>query len=92
MNETTAWTTVSTVLLIPVAFCFGALAPMAGEAHPQTVALVMPCWWASWTLTPLLVVASRIPARRPGLVRAGRRAGWVAPVAPLAVILLVLTL
>ncbi|MGW0393754.1 hypothetical protein ACWDYJ_23215 [Streptomyces sp. NPDC003042] len=87
------WTTVVTVLLIPVAFFFGALAPMAEEdAHPRTVAVVIACWWASWTATPLLVVASRTSPRRPVLARARRGAGWVALVPPTVVIVLVLGL
>ncbi|MET9324174.1 hypothetical protein ABZX75_29010 [Streptomyces sp. NPDC003038] len=86
------WTTVLTVVLIPVAFFFGALAPMATDAHPETVTVVMACWWASWTATPLLVVTSRLSFGRPALARARRWAGWAALVPPTTAILLVLTL
>ncbi|MEU8432814.1 hypothetical protein AB0F18_07830 [Streptomyces sp. NPDC029216] len=86
------WMTAWTAALIPVAFFFGALAPMAADAHPGTVALVMPLWWASWTAAPLLVVASRLLSARPGLARAARWAGRAALVPPVAVILLAITL
>ncbi|MGW0362922.1 hypothetical protein [Streptomyces sp. NPDC002990] len=86
------WTTAWTVLLIPVALFFGALAPMATDAHPQTVAVTMAFWWASWTITPLLVVVSRLLPGRPALARARRWAGRAALIPPMAVILLAITL
>ncbi|MFG2985682.1 hypothetical protein ACGFYQ_31240 [Streptomyces sp. NPDC048258] len=86
------WATALTVALIPVALLFGGLAQMAAEVHPQTVAVVTACWWASWTATPLLVVAFRLCVRHPTLARAGRWAGWLAPVPPTVTILLALGL
>ncbi|MEU9236057.1 hypothetical protein [Streptomyces subrutilus] len=86
------WATALTVGLIPVALLFGGLAQMASEVHPKTVAVVMACWWASWTATPLLVVAFWLSLRHPTLARAGRWAGWAAPVPTTVTILLVLGL
>ncbi|MFE2875147.1 hypothetical protein ACFXG6_15420 [Streptomyces roseus] len=86
------WTTAATVALIPVAFAFGGLAGMAAEIHPQTEAVVTTCWWASWTVTPLLVLLSQLPLRHSTLARACRWAGWSAPVAPAVTILLTLGL
>ncbi|MGW4689887.1 hypothetical protein ACWEPM_34080 [Streptomyces sp. NPDC004244] len=86
------WVTAATVALIPIAFVFGCLAGMAREVHPQTVAVLIICWWASWTVTPLLVVASRLPLRHPSLAKAGRWAGWVALLPPTATIILTLGL
>ncbi|MET9959551.1 hypothetical protein ABZ128_10805 [Streptomyces sp. NPDC006326] len=91
-GEVSIWTTVATVAMIPVAFVFGALAGMAEEVHPQTVAVLIICWWASWTVTPLLVVASRLPLRHRALARARRWAGWIAPLPPTITILLSLSL
>ncbi|MBT2511827.1 hypothetical protein J7I98_39930 [Streptomyces sp. ISL-98] len=92
IDEVSMWATALTVALIPVAFFFGGLAGMATEVHPQTVAVVKACWWASWTATPLLVVASRLPFRRTALARASYWAGWAAPVPPAVAILLTLSL
>ncbi|MFD7834049.1 hypothetical protein [Streptomyces sp. NPDC059761] len=92
VDEVLMWATTLAVALIPVAFLFGALAPMAAEVHPQTVAVVTACWWASWTATPLLAVAFRLSRRHPALTAAGRWAGWAAPVAPTVTILLTLGL
>ncbi|MFJ9967257.1 hypothetical protein [Streptomyces avermitilis] len=86
------WVTILTVALIPVAFVFGALAGMAAEIHPQTVAVVTVCWFGSWTATPLLVVAFWLCRGHPALARAGRWAGWVAALPPAVTILLVLGL
>ncbi|MFH7594314.1 hypothetical protein WDV06_04310 [Streptomyces racemochromogenes] len=86
------WVTTLAVVLIPVAFVFGALAGMAAEVHPQTVAVVTVCWFGSWTATPLLVVAFWLCRRHSALARAGRWAGWVAPVPPTVTILLALGL
>ncbi|MEU4733291.1 hypothetical protein [Streptomyces sp. NPDC023588] len=86
------WATTVAVALIPVAFLFGGLAPMAAEVHPQTVAVVTACWWASWTATPLLVTAFWLSLRYPALAAAGRWAGWAAPVPPTMTILLALGL
>ncbi|MBB5932756.1 hypothetical protein [Streptomyces echinatus] len=86
------WTTAATVALIPVAFTFGCLAGMATEIHPQTAAVLITCWWASWTVTPLLVLLSRLPLRHPTLASACRWAGWGAPVPPAVTILLTLGL
>ncbi|MGR4879318.1 hypothetical protein ACIPUC_07795 [Streptomyces sp. LARHCF249] len=91
------WTSVLTVLLAPVAFLFGGLAPMAadscGPAHcapglDATLAVVAVCWFASWTLTPLLVLASWLFSG----TAAGRWSAWTALVPPVIVILLVLGL
>ncbi|WP_455409939.1 hypothetical protein [Streptomyces hiroshimensis] len=92
VGEVSMWTTAFTLALVPVAFFFGGLAQMATEVHPQIVAVVMACWWASWTATPLLVVASRLSPRHPALARAGRWAGWVAPIPPTVTVLLTLGL
>ncbi|MCX4852057.1 hypothetical protein OHB19_43955 [Streptomyces sp. NBC_00893] len=86
------WVTTLAVALIPVAFVFGALAGMAAEVHPQTVAVLRVCWFGSWTVTPLLVVAFWLCRRHPALVMAGRWAGWVATVPPTVTILLALGL
>lgn len=86
------WTTASTVALILVAFFFGALAAMATDAHPRTVAVTTAFWWASWTATPLLVVVSRLFPGRPALARGRRWAGRAALLPPVVVILLTLTL
>ncbi|GAA0273482.1 hypothetical protein GCM10010302_08880 [Streptomyces polychromogenes] len=86
--RTTGWA----LALIPVAFFFGALAPMAGDAHPRTVAVTTALWWAAWTVSPLLVLVSRLLPDRPAPARAGRWAGRAALVPPVAVILLTLTL
>ncbi|WP_371614284.1 hypothetical protein [Streptomyces sp. NBC_00454] len=86
------WVTALTVAMLPVAFLFGALAGMATQENPQTVAVVTACWWASWTATPLLVVASRLPLHRTVWARAGYWAGWAAPLPPATTILLTLTL
>ncbi|WP_331743137.1 hypothetical protein OG239_43150 (plasmid) [Streptomyces sp. NBC_00868] len=86
------WVTTLAVALIPVAFLFGALAGIAQEVHPQTVAVVMVCWFGSWTATPLLVVTFWLCRRNPALARAGRWAGWVAPIPPTVTILLALGL
>ncbi|MFF4187219.1 hypothetical protein ACFYZ9_28905 [Streptomyces sp. NPDC001691] len=86
------WVTILTVALIPVAFVFGALAGMAVEIHPQTVAVVTVCWFGSWTATPLLVLAFWLCRSHPALARAGRWAGWVATVPPTVTILLTLGL
>ncbi|MFD0378508.1 MULTISPECIES: hypothetical protein [Streptomyces] len=82
------WTTAWTLALVPVAFFFGGLAPMATAAHPGTVAVVKALWCASWTLTPLLALASRSLAARPALTVAGRWTARAALVPPVAVILL----
>ncbi|MFH7598761.1 hypothetical protein WDV06_27245 [Streptomyces racemochromogenes] len=82
------WTTAWTVALIPVAFLFGGLAPMATDARPGTVAVTTALWWSSWTVAPLLVVASRLLSARPGTAVAGRWAGRAALGPPVAVILL----
>lgn len=86
------WVTTLAVALTPVAFVFGALAGMATEVHPQTVAVVTVCWFGSWTATPLLVVAFWLCRRHPALARAGRWAGWIATVPPTVTILLTLGL
>ncbi|WP_328623076.1 hypothetical protein [Streptomyces sp. NBC_00354] len=86
------WVTTLAVALIPMAFLFGAFAGMAAEVHPRTVAVVTVCWFGSWTATPLLVVAFWLCRRHPTLARAGRWAGWVAPVPPTVTILLALGL
>ncbi|WP_331734424.1 MULTISPECIES: hypothetical protein [unclassified Streptomyces] len=86
------WVTTLAVALIPVAFVFGALAGMAAEAHPQTVAVVRACWFGSWTATPLLVVTFWLCRRHPALAMAGRWAGRVATVPPTVTILLALGL
>ncbi|MFF0219880.1 hypothetical protein [Streptomyces vinaceus] len=86
------WVTTLTVALIPMAFLFGAFAGMAAEVHPQTVAVVTVCWFGSWTATPLLIVAFLLCRRQPALARAGRWAGWVAPIPPTVTILLALGL
>ncbi|MGW6875869.1 hypothetical protein [Streptomyces xanthophaeus] len=86
------WATTLAVALIPVALLFGGLAQMAAQVHPQTVAVVTACWWASWTATPLLVVAFRLSLRHPTLASAGRWAGWAALVSPTVTILLALGL
>ncbi|WP_330300292.1 hypothetical protein [Streptomyces sp. NBC_00503] len=91
-HQVAMWVTALTVALIPVAFLFGGLAPMAAQDHPQTVAVVTACWWASWTATPLLVVASRLPLHRTAWAWAGYWAGWAAPLPPATTILLTLTL
>ncbi|MFE2147502.1 hypothetical protein ACFXA3_38225 [Streptomyces sp. NPDC059456] len=91
-GKVSTWATVATVALIPVAFTFGALAGMAEQVHPRTVAVLIICWWASWTVTPLLVVASRLPVRHPALAMARRWAGWLAPLPPTVTILLSLGL
>lgn len=80
------------VALIPVAFLFGALAGMAEEVHPRTVAVVTVCWFGSWTATPLLVAAFWLCRRRPALAAAGRWAGWVATLPPTVTIVLALGL
>ncbi|WTQ63703.1 hypothetical protein OG851_02910 [Streptomyces sp. NBC_00161] len=92
IGKVSIWTTVATVVLIPVAFTFGCLAGMATEIHPQTAAVLITCWWASWTVTPLLVVVSRLTLRHPTLARACRWAGWSAPFPPAVTILLTLGL
>ncbi|MER6218230.1 hypothetical protein ABT213_29785 [Streptomyces sp. NPDC001674] len=86
------WVTTLAVALIPMAFLFGALAGMAADVHPGTVAIVTVCWFGSWTVTPLLVAAFWLCRRRPALVGAGRLAGWVAPIPPTVTILLALGL
>ncbi|WP_236245966.1 hypothetical protein [Streptomyces sp. CC210A] len=86
------WATAATVALIPVALLFGAFAGMAADRYPQTVALVVTGWYASWTVTPLLVVASRLRPRRPAWAGLCRWAGWAAPIPPAVTILLVLGL
>ncbi|MFF2192983.1 hypothetical protein [Streptomyces sp. NPDC058157] len=86
------WATTLAVALIPVAFVFGALAGMAAEVHPQTVAVVTVCWFGSWTATPLLAVFFWLCRRRPTLAPVARWAGWVAPVPPAVTILLALGL
>ncbi|MCT9089643.1 hypothetical protein N4G70_12245 [Streptomyces sp. ASQP_92] len=86
------WVTAAALALIPLAFTFGALAGMAADVHPQTVAVLTPCWWASWTLTPLLVVFSRLPLRHPALAAACRWAGWGALIPPAVTVLLALGL
>ncbi|MFI5641636.1 hypothetical protein ACIA8H_30030 [Streptomyces goshikiensis] len=86
------WVTGLAVALIPMAFLFGAFAGMAAEVRPRTVAVVTVCWFGSWTATPLLVVAFWLCRRHPALARAGRWAGWVAPVPPTVTILLSLGL
>lgn len=78
--------------LIPVAFLFGALAGMAEEVHPRTVAVVTVCWFGSWTATPLLVAAFWLCRRRPALAAAGRWAGWVATLPPTVTVVLALGL
>ncbi|KPH97524.1 hypothetical protein OV450_5817 [Actinobacteria bacterium OV450] len=92
IGKVSMWSTAVTVALIPVAFAFGCLAGMATEVHPQTAAVLITCWWASWTVTPLLVVVSRLPVRHPVLARACRWAGWAAPLPPTVTILLTLGL
>ncbi|WP_149183520.1 hypothetical protein [Streptomyces sp. TRM49041] len=92
INKVSVWTTVATVALIPVAVFLGGWAGMATLVRPQTVAVIMNCWWASWTVTPVLVVASRLSPRHPALAGACRWAGWVAPFPPSATILLTLGL
>ncbi|MEV6394533.1 hypothetical protein AB0M39_07060 [Streptomyces sp. NPDC051907] len=86
------YVTTLAVALIPVALLFGGMAQMAAAVHPQTVAVVIVGWWASWTATPLLVAAFRLSLRHPALTTAGRWAGWVAPVAPTVTVLLSLGL
>lgn len=86
------WVTTLAVAMIPMAFLYGALAGMAAEVHPQTVAVVTVFWFGSWTATPLLVVIFWLWRRHPALARAGRWAGWVAPVPPTVTILLALGL
>ncbi|WP_412079461.1 hypothetical protein ACLF6K_38515 (plasmid) [Streptomyces xanthophaeus] len=86
------WVTALAVAMIPMAFLFGAFAGMAAEVHPQTVAVVTVCWFGSWTATPLLVVTFWLWRRHPTRARAGRWAGWVAPVPPTVTILLALGL
>ncbi|MFF3863680.1 hypothetical protein [Streptomyces sp. NPDC002209] len=86
------WVTTLAAALIPMAFLFGAFAGMAAEAHPRTVAVVTVCWFGSWTATPLLVAAFWLSRDHPALARAGRWAGWVAPVPPTVTILLTLGL
>ncbi|MEU3409551.1 hypothetical protein ABZ766_37160 [Streptomyces sp. NPDC006670] len=56
------------------------------------MAVVTACWFASWTATPLLVVAFWLSRRHPALARAGRWAGWIATVPPTVTILLTLGL
>lgn len=92
IGRVSIWVTVATVAMIPVAFTFGCLAGMARDVHPQTVAVLIICWWASWTLTPVLSVASRLHLRHPTLARACRWAGWIAPLPPTVTILLSLSL
>ncbi|MFF4330698.1 hypothetical protein ACFYZT_29845 [Streptomyces sp. NPDC001591] len=82
------WVTTLAGASIPMAFLFGALAGMAADVHPETVAVVRVCWFGSWTVTPLLVAAFWLCRRRPALAGAGRLAGWVAPVPPTVTILL----
>ncbi|MFD7029565.1 hypothetical protein ACFWAR_16150 [Streptomyces sp. NPDC059917] len=95
------WTTGLAVLLVPVALLFGALAPMATDSCgpddcarslEATLAVVMTCWFASLTVSPLLVVASWLFPRRPGYARVRRYAGWLGLIPPVIVILLVFTL
>ncbi|MFD6471784.1 hypothetical protein [Streptomyces goshikiensis] len=91
------WTSVLTVVLAPVAFLFGGLAPMAADSCTPghcpasletTLTVVAACWLASWTLTPLLVLASWLYSR----TAIGRWSAWTALVPPVLVILLVLGL
>ncbi|MFD7628383.1 hypothetical protein ACFV7Q_20465 [Streptomyces sp. NPDC059851] len=56
------------------------------------MAVVTTCWWASWTVTPLLVVASRLSPRHPARARAAHWAGRIAPLPPTVTILLTLGL
>ncbi|MFB7784477.1 hypothetical protein ACFY0N_20635 [Streptomyces vinaceus] len=76
------WATSLAVALIPVAFVFGALAGMASEVRPRTVAVVTVFWFGSWTATPLLVAAFWLCRRRPALATAARWAGWLATLPP----------
>ncbi|MER7467959.1 hypothetical protein [Streptomyces sp. NPDC097981] len=92
VGRVSIWVTAATVALIPVAFLFGCLAGMAQEVHPQTVAVLIVFWFASWTATPVLVVASRLPLKHPTLTRARRWAGWLALLPPTVTILLSLGL
>ncbi|MFD8978932.1 hypothetical protein [Streptomyces sp. NPDC059564] len=90
------WTSVLTVVLAPVAFLFGGLSPMAADscgpgqcaALEATLSVVAVCWFASWTLTPLLVLASWFFSG----TAVGRWSAWTALVPPVIVILLVLGL
>ncbi|MCX5199454.1 hypothetical protein OOK31_37225 [Streptomyces sp. NBC_00249] len=92
-----AWTTALTVLLLPVAFLFGGLAPMAADScgpdHcsrslDNTLAAVYFLWLASWTATPALTLASWF-APHP---TARRWTAWTALFPPATVILLTLGL
>ncbi|MFF5704616.1 hypothetical protein ACFY7H_19240 [Streptomyces sp. NPDC012794] len=83
-----AWATALAMALIPVAFLFGALAGMAEQVHPETVAVVKVFWLASWTAAPLLALAGLLLRRRPALAAAGRWAGWIAVIpAPVTILL-----
>lgn len=86
------WTSVLAVLLVPVALLFGGLSPMASDSCAgcldATLAVVAVCWFASWTLTPLLVLASWLCSG----TAVGRWSAWTALVPPVLVILLVLGL
>ncbi|MFF9865735.1 hypothetical protein ACF1G0_09945 [Streptomyces sp. NPDC013953] len=86
------WATALALALVPVAFLYGAMAGMAADVHPRTVAVVTVCWWASWTATPPLVLAFRLGLGRPRLATAGRWAGCAACVPPVATIVLALGL
>jgi hypothetical protein len=91
------WTSVLAVLLVPVALLFGGLSPMAADSCASghcaggleaTLAVVAVCWLASWTLTPLFVLASWLCSG----TAVGRWGAWTALVPPVLVILLVLGL
>ncbi|MER5727256.1 hypothetical protein ABT084_02670 [Streptomyces sp. NPDC002138] len=95
------WTTSLAVLLVPFALLLGAMAPMAtdscgpddcGRAMETTLDIVIACWFASWTLTPVLVVASWLFPSRPWYARVRRYSGRLALVPPVIVLLLVFTL
>ncbi|MFI8365504.1 hypothetical protein ACIGD1_35785 [Streptomyces sp. NPDC085612] len=91
-RKVSMWTTAATAALVPVALLLGGLAPMASHVSPRTVDVIVACWWASWTATPLLAAASRVSVRRPALATAYRWAGRIAPVPPAVAILLALSL
>ncbi|MFI5980028.1 hypothetical protein ACIBEA_04020 [Streptomyces sp. NPDC051555] len=95
------WATGLAVLLVPLALLYGAVAPMATDgcgpddcarSLEATLAVIMACWFASWTVTPFLVVASWLFPRRPGYAPVRRYAGWIALVPPVIVVLLAFTL
>ncbi|MEU6314418.1 hypothetical protein [Streptomyces sp. NPDC047014] len=82
------WATTAAMGLVPVAFLIGGLAPMAAREHPGTVAVVTAGWWASWTVTPLLVVAYHLLGRHLRTAPVAPWAGWAATVPPVVTILL----